>query len=454
MSVQTINPTTEDILATYEIQSESSVQKAVEASFDAYTDWRKMPLESRIQCVKDFAQAMHSARVPMAEMMTKEMGKLLKDALSEVDKCVSGCQTLAEQFPKWHEELLHDLPKGYSVTRAPLGTILGIMPWNFPLWQAVRFAVPALLCGNSILLKHAPNTWGSALLMEGLFHQSFPAHLYTNLKIDVSLIPKILDDNRVRGVSLTGSVRAGKSVAEQAGARLKKCVLELGGSDAYIVLDDADVEQAAKICTESRLLNAGQSCVAAKRFIVTRKNVPQFTKAMFEIMEKKKFGDPADSKSDLGPLARKDLRDQLHKQVQGSIDGGAKLILGGKIPEQKGYFYPPSILTNVRPGTPAFDDELFGPVSAIIEATDDDHAIQLANRSRYGLGSAIFSRDVERAKQLGATEVESGMTAINDFIRSDAYAPFGGVKESGLGRELGKEGCFEFTNIKTLQVKA
>ncbi|MGZ3723054.1 MAG: aldehyde dehydrogenase family protein, partial [Bdellovibrionales bacterium] len=237
MSVQTINPATEEVLASYGLQSENEVHGAVDAAHSAYGEWRRMSLESRLACAKDFAAAVHSARVPMAELMTREMGKPLKDALSEVDKCVVSVQYLAENFPKWHSELVHELPKGYSVTRDSLGVILGIMPWNFPLWQAVRFAVPAILCGNTVLLKHSPNTWGSAEMMGDLFNQAFPSAVYCNLKIDVPLVTKILDDFRVRGVSLTGSVRAGRSVGELAGARLKKCVLELGGSDAYVILD-------------------------------------------------------------------------------------------------------------------------------------------------------------------------------------------------------------------------
>jgi succinate-semialdehyde dehydrogenase/glutarate-semialdehyde dehydrogenase len=248
-------------------------------------------------------------------------------------------------------------------------------------------------------------------------------------------------------------VRAGKSVGEIAGARLKKCVLELGGSDAYVILDDADVDAAAVTCATSRLLNTGQSCVAAKRFIVTRKNAKRFSEKLHELLSQKTFGDPMSAKFDLGPMARQDLRDQLHLQVEESVSMGAKLALGGIVPEQKGFYYPASLLTNVHPGSPAFDEELFGPVAAVIEAQDEKQAIALANRSRYGLGGAIFSRDIERAKSLAATEMDTGMIFINDFVKSDASVPFGGVKESGLGRELGKEGCFEFTNIKTIFAK-
>jgi succinate-semialdehyde dehydrogenase/glutarate-semialdehyde dehydrogenase len=452
MNIKTINPATEEVLASYEFQKESAVSRSVDSAHTAFHEWRRLDLEARLNCARQFASAMHAARVPMAELMTREMGKPLKDSLGEVDKCVVSVNFLAENFPKWHAEKVHDVGKGFSVTLNPLGVILGIMPWNFPLWQVVRWAVPTLLCGNTAILKHAPNTWGSGEMIGDLFAQAFPESVFINLKIDVPTVTTILDDFRVRGVSLTGSVAAGRSVGALAGARLKRCVLELGGSDAYIVLDDADIDVAVKTCVDSRMINAGQSCVSAKRFIVTRKNAAKFTDGMRALLEQKKFGDPMTSKAELGPLARKDLRAHLHEQVEKSVAAGSKLVLGGSIPSGKGYYYPPSLLTHVRPGSPAFDEELFGPVAAVIEADDERQAVALANRSRYGLGGAVFSKDIERAKKIAETEIEAGMVFVNDFVKSDASVPFGGVKDSGLGRELGAEGCFEFTNIKTIKV--
>lgn len=453
MKIKTINPANEEILNEYAFNTDHEVETALVTSSEVYNQWRRLPLEMRLKCVSDFAAALSAVKISLAETMTREMGKTLKESLSEVDKCIVTCKTIAEEFPKWRMELIHKAASGYTVTREPLGVLLGIMPWNFPLWQVVRFAIPALLNGNSILLKHAPNTWGSAEMIESIFTQVMPRGLYINLKIDIPQVNKLIGDFRVRGVSLTGSVRAGASVGEQAGMHLKKCVLELGGNDAYVVLDDADVNLAAEICAQSRLINAGQSCVSAKRFIVTNKNVGAFTDKMQSIMGSKKWGDPEKSATDFGPLARKDLRDQLHDQVERSVGAGAKLTLGGIIPEQKGYFYPASVLTGVRPGQAAFDEEMFGPVASIIEARSEAEAFKLANQSRYGLGGAIFSRNVDRARALATTEMDSGMVSINDLIRSDALAPFGGVKDSGLGRELGKEGCFEFTNIKTVYIK-
>lgn len=444
MSVTTINPATEDVLRQFEFQSANRVEEMVVDAVEAFGHWKRVGLETRLECVRVFAEGMQAGRVQLAELMTAEMGKPIKEALAEVDKCVASCHALRENFPKWKALREYDLSNGYSVRVEPLGPIVGVMPWNFPAWQVVRFAIPALLCGNSVLLKHAPNTWGSAEFLADFFRQAFPDALYANLQVDVPVIGPLIADSRIRGVSLTGSRRAGMSVAEQAGKYLKKCVLELGGSDAYVVLDDADVELAADVCTKSRLLNTGQSCVSAKRFIVTKKNRGEFAKLMAEKMKAAK---------DVGPLARKDLRDTLNTQVVNSLKSGAKALTGAEMPDGKGFFYPPSVLESVKPGMAAFDDELFGPVAAVIEASNEAEAFALANKSIYGLGSAIFSKDVERARELARLEMDAGMVAINDFVRSDALAPFGGVKDSGLGRELGREGSFEFTNVKTISRK-
>lgn len=454
MTVQTINPATEELLGEYRLDSANEIAATIDRAARAFADWRKVSLETRLGCVASLEQVISGGRVALAELMTREMGKVLKESLSEVDKCIASCKTLRENYPRWRSELVLSLDGGFTVTREPMGVLLGIMPWNFPLWQVLRFAVPALLSGNAILLKHAPSTWGSAEFIGELFAQAFPEGLYANIKIDVPVIESILADSRVRGVSLTGSRPAGQSVAKIAGAHLKKAVLELGGSDAYVILDDADLELAVRVCVTSRLLNAGQSCVSAKRFIVTRKNVVAFTEQMRVMLAQKTYGDPMDSSSDLGPLARKDLRDQLHQQVLQSQAKGARVLLGGKVPEQKGFFYPPTLISDVRPGQSAFDDELFGPVAAVIEAENEIQALKLANQSIYGLGAAVFSRDVARAKALAIEEIEAGMIFVNDFVRSDALVPFGGVKDSGLGRELGRDGSFEFTYVKTIFAKA
>lgn len=444
MSVQTIDPSTGEVLREFEFLSEAELETLIQESAEAFRHWRKVPLKTRLECVRVFAEGLQGGRLSLAESIHHEMGKPMREALGEVDKCVASCHALREHFPRWKQQLEYQTGNGYSVVHEPLGPLLGIMPWNFPLWQVVRFAVPAILCGNSILLKHAPNTWGTAEMISDYFRQTFPDGLYQNLQIDVAPVAKIIADARVRGVSLTGSRRAGQSVGQQAGAQLKKFVLELGGSDAYVILDDADLAQAAKVCAQARLVNTGQSCVAAKRFIVTKKNAEEFTGMFTAEMQAAK---------DLGPMARKDLRDGLHDQVQRSLKNGARKVLGGELPCGKGFFYPTSVLAGVRPGQAAFDEELFGPVGAVIEATNEEDAFRLANHTVYGLGGAIFSRDTERALSLAQSELDAGMIAINDFVRSDALAPFGGIKDSGLGRELGREGAFEFTNIKSIYMK-
>ncbi len=439
--VRTVNPATGEVIQEFEYQSLQSVEHAMVAGVEAYQHWRQVGLSTRLECVRVFAEGLQGGRLALAEMMTAEMGKTIKDSMAEIDKCIKSCTYIRENYPKWKTSLEYQNALGFSVTYEPMGLLLGIMPWNFPLWQVVRFAVPALLGGNAILLKHAAMTFGSAELIADFFKMAFPDGLYQNLLIDHDVSARLIADPRVRGVSLTGSRRAGVTVGRLAGEHLKKCVLELGGSDAYVILDDADLDLAAKMCAAGRLVNAGQSCVAAKRFIVTKKNSQAFTEKLVAEMK---------AAPTLAPMARGDLRAELQKQVDESVRLGARKILGGEIPSGQGFFYPASVLDKVKPGMPAFDDELFGPVAAVIEALDEKQAFSLANRSIYGLGGAIFSRDVKRAQELARTQMDCGMVCINDFIKSDASAPFGGVKDSGLGRELGREGCFEFTVVKSV----
>lgn len=440
-TVSTINPATEEILHEYTYQSNQSIEEALVAGAEAFQHWRAVSMNTRLECVRVFAEGLQAARMALAELMSAEMGKALADSTAEIDKCIKSCLYLRENYPKWKAAHEHSDANGFSITFEPMGLLFGIMPWNFPLWQVVRFAVPALIGGNAIVLKHAAMTFGSAEFIADLFRQAFPDGLYQNLLIDHDVSARLIADRRIRGISLTGSRKAGVTVGKLAGEHLKKCVLELGGSDAYVILDDADLDLAAKMCAAGRLVNAGQSCVAAKRFIVTKKNAEAFTAKL--AAEMKAAPKPA-------PMARADLREELQKQVDESVKQGARIVLGGKITEGKGYYYPASVLAGVKPGMPAFDDELFGPVAAVIEALDEKQAIALANRSIYGLGGAIFSRDVKRAQELARTEMDCGMVCINDFVKSDAGAPFGGVKDSGLGRELGREGCFEFTVVKSV----
>lgn len=450
--VKTINPATGEVLKEYPFQGGDFLEKAVSRSAAAHREWSRSTLTVRIGCVQRFEKALREERDGLARLMTLEMGKPLKQSLSEIDKCIVSCQILRENYPGWLKGHQYSTQAGHSVHCVSLGPVLGIMPWNFPLWQVVRFAIPALLGGNTILLKHAPNTWGSAEKIENIFSSAFPENVFINLQIDVPLIEKMIADPRVRGVSLTGSTRAGRSVGELCGRHLKKFVLELGGSDAYVVFEDADVDRAAEMCTEARLVNGGQSCVAAKRFIVHRRLVERFSEKMIALMSKKKTGDPMLPDTDVGPMARLDLRDQLAKQVADSIQAGAKKVLGGEIPEGPGFYYKPTVLTQVLPGQQAFDEEMFGPVAAVIEAASDREALKLANQSSYGLGGAIFTKDPERAKTIAIDEFEAGMVFVNDTVKSDALVPFGGIKDSGMGRELGREGSFEFINTKLVMV--
>jgi succinate-semialdehyde dehydrogenase/glutarate-semialdehyde dehydrogenase len=328
------------------------------------------------------------------------------------------------------------------------------MPWNFPFWQVFRFAAPSLMAGNAALLKHASNVSGCALAIENIFHKAgLPKDLFRTLLIGSDKVSTVIENENINAVTLTGSTKAGKAVASKCGEMLKKCVLELGGSDAYLVFEDADIEYAAEICAKSRLLNAGQSCIAAKRFIINEKIFEEFLHYFKLYMEKPVIGDPLLNNTDLGPLARIDLRDELHEKVKLSITKGAELIAGGKIPEREGAFYYPTILINVIPGMPAYDEEMFGPVASVIKVKDNNEAVKIANDSIFGLGSAIFSGNIDNAESIASNKIEAGSCFVNDFVRSDPRLPFGGIKESGYGRELSAYGIKEFVNIKTIYVK-
>lgn len=336
----------------------------------------------------------------------------------------------------------------------PIGLVLAIMPWNFPFWQVFRFLAPTLMAGNCGILKHASNVFGCALEIENIIKAAgFPENVFRTILIPGSEVERVIENEYIVAVSLTGSTEAGKKVAEKAGSLLKKTVLELGGSDPYIILHDADLELAAETCVNSRIINSGQSCIAAKRFVVVKAVEKEFTELFLQKMASKVMGDPLDEKTDIGPLARIDLRNDLHQQVKESIAMNAKCLLGGFIPEGNNAFYPPTVLTDVVKGMPAYDQELFGPVAAIISANDDEHAIEIANDSVFGLGSAIFSRDIKRAEYIAETQIQAGACFVNALVKSDSRLPFGGIKQSGYGRELSHYGIKEFVNIKTVYIK-
>jgi succinate-semialdehyde dehydrogenase/glutarate-semialdehyde dehydrogenase len=390
-----------------------------------------------------------------ARLMADEMGKPLAEGRAEAEKCAWVCEYYAENAEKFlaREEIQTEASASF-VTFEPLGVILAVMPWNFPFWQVFRFAAPGLMAGNAGILKHSSNVQGCALAIEAVFREAgFPEDIFRTLVIGSRLVGHAIEHPKVRAVTLTGSTPAGRAVASKAGELLKKTVLELGGSDPYVILEDADLGPAAEACVTSRLINGGQSCIAAKRFIVPEKIRGEFEKLFVERMKARKMGNPLHEDSDVGPQARSDLRDELHRQVVESIEKGARCLLGGELPDLPGAFYPPTVLTDVAKGMPAYDDELFGPVAAIIPVRDEEEAIRVANDSVFGLGAAVFTGDAARGEEIAARQLEAGCCFVNAFVRSDPRLPFGGVKESGYGRELGQYGIKEFVNIKTVYVK-
>ena len=447
---KSIFPYTQEVKAEYELMTDEALNNCLSLAEKAYRQWRKTSFAERARLMLNVADLLIAQRDAHAYTMSLEMGKTVKEAKAEVEKCAASCRYYAENAERFlkEENMPSDARKSY-VRYDPIGAILAIMPWNFPFWQVFRFATPYLMGGNVALLKHAPNVCGTALAIEKIFLEAgYPKGVFQTLIIDVDTVPYIIDQNIVQGITLTGSEFAGSQVAALAGKAVKKSVMELGGSDAFIVLEDADMQKAAEVATASRMQNAGQSCIAAKRFIVMSKAMSDFMHAFETGIKKLKQGDPFDENVTTGPIARIDLAEKLEHQLQDSIKKGAKLVLGGN----RSYCnFQPSLLLNVHEDMPAFDEEMFGPVASIIEANDEAHAIEIANASRYGLGSSIWSNDVEKAQAL-AKDIEAGAVFINALVKSDARYPFGGVKKSGYGRELSYFGIHEFMNIKTVYV--
>lgn len=450
--MESINPATGEQIREYELMSDDKLDSIARNASKAQESWRKRSFDERAKILQNAADILEKKKTEFAELMAREMGKLLPQGESESEKCAWVCNYYAdnaEEFLK-DEIIQSDAHKSY-VTFNPLGTVLAIMPWNFPFWQLFRFAAPALMAGNAAILKHAANVTGCALAIEEVLHEAgVPEAVFRTVIADVDQTQKLIEHDEIAAVTLTGSTRAGKAVASTAGGVLKKSVLELGGSDPYIILSDANIEHAAETCVTSRLINSGQSCIAAKRFIVVEDIYDSFLDAVIDKMSLKQMGDPFDSSTDIGPMARNDLRDQLHEQVQKSIEKGAKCLMGGEIPDRVGSFYPPTILTNIEEGMPAYHEELFGPVASVIKVKDEQEAIKVANATDYGLGAAIFSEDIGRAEKIAAEELLAGCCFINEFVKSDPRLPFGGVKQSGFGRELSHFGIKEFVNIKTV----
>jgi succinate-semialdehyde dehydrogenase/glutarate-semialdehyde dehydrogenase len=421
---------------------------------DTHLDWRRTPSEERAALLRSAAVQLRAKSDEYAALMAREMGKPIAQGKAEVEKSAWVCEYYADNGARFlaREHIDTDASSSF-VTFPPLGVVLAIMPWNFPFWQVLRFAAPSLMAGNGAVLKHASNVMGCALAIEAVFREAgFPEDLFRTLLVGSGAVQGIIEAPQVAAVTLTGSGPAGRAVAALAGAQLKKTVLELGGSDPYVVLEDADLGAAAETCANSRLINSGQSCIAAKRFIVVETVRDEFLEHFVEQMRAKVVGDPFEA-VDVGPQARHDLRDDLHRQVTASIEGGARVLLGAEVPDGEGAFYPPTVLTDVAPGTPAYDEELFGPVAAVITARDEQEAIRIANDSAFGLGAAVFTRDVARGERLAAEHLEAGSCFVNAFVKSDPRLPFGGIKESGYGRELALFGIREFVNVKTVWVK-
>jgi succinate-semialdehyde dehydrogenase/glutarate-semialdehyde dehydrogenase len=404
--------------------------------------------------MKKAAQIFRDKSEDYARLMAEEMGKPIASGRAEAEKCAWGCDYYAENAEQFLQPELIKTDAGKSfVTFQPLGVILAVMPWNFPFWQVFRFAAPALMAGNAAVLKHASNVPGCALAIEDIFRKAeFPENIFRTFLASSDQVEAIIGNLLVKAVTLTGSTEAGRAVARKAGGMIKKTVLELGGNDPYIILEDADLEPAVTICVTSRLTNSGQSCISAKRFIVVESLRERFEELFVEQMRAVKTGDPLKEDTTVGPLARHDLRDNLHQQVLNSIEKGAKCLIGGVIPKGRGAFYPPTVLTNVKRGMPAYDEELFGPVAAIIPVRDENEAIRVANDSRFGLGAAVFTRDIAKGERIAANEIEAGCCFVNALVKSDPRLPFGGVKESGYGRELSYYGIKEFVNVKTVLV--
>ncbi|MFO8031526.1 MAG: NAD-dependent succinate-semialdehyde dehydrogenase [Desulfohalobiaceae bacterium] len=452
MQFNAISPASEEMLQSYPCLEPEKMRIRVQDCQKAFQKWQTRSFAERSELMLGIAGQLRQQSANLSRMITMEMGKPLSSAQAELEKCAWVCEYYAEKAA----DFLQDEPRhsdcGQSfVAYNPLGPILAVMPWNFPFWQVFRFAAPALMAGNTVLLKHASNVPGCALEIEKLFLQAgFPEDVFCTLLISSSLVDELLQLPQVKGVSLTGSGPAGAKVASRAGSMLKKSVLELGGSDPYLILEDADLEQAAQSCAASRLMNNGQSCIAAKRFIVLQEVLDEFTELLVQHMQKAQCSDPMDPQCVLGPLAREDLLQELMEQVQRSVEQGAQLKLGGYPLEGPGFWYPSTVLTQVRPGMAAFEEELFGPVAAIIPAQDEKQAIQLANQSRFGLGAAVYTRNLERGRRIAARELEAGSCFVNRFVKSDPRLPFGGIKDSGYGRELAALGIREFVNIKTV----
>jgi len=450
--MQSINPYTNQVIATYTEHKLIQAVQIIEKAHISFSSWQNLNVQTRAKYMQTLADLLRKKRDTLGTLITSEMGKVISESKAEIDKCAWLCEYYAENAERMLEDesILSDGAKSY-IRFDPIGVIYAIMPWNFPFWQVLRFAVPTIMAGNTVVLKHAPNVMGCAMAIEQLFIDTgFPDNTFRNLIIPVELSENIIAHPLIQGVTLTGSQKAGSIVASQAGKYLKKSVMELGGSDPYIVLADAQINNACKTGVCSRMLNAGQVCISAKRFIVEEPIFEDFVAKQKSLLENLQLGDPMLEETDMGPMARPDLLEQIEKQVNESVKMGAKLITGGKRLDNS--FYAPTLLTNVIQGMPVYDEETFGPVSVVIPAKDATDAIRIANDTPFGLGASIWTQDIQLAEKM-AGQIDAGAVFINDMTKSDPRLPFGGTKRSGYGRELSHFGIREFVNVKTVWVK-
>jgi succinate-semialdehyde dehydrogenase / glutarate-semialdehyde dehydrogenase len=453
MKLKSVDPATEETLREYDAHAPGEVSRRLDASASAFARWSGLGMADRCSRLRGVAGLLRAQRTELSTWITREMGKPLVQSETEIDKCAWVLEHYAAHAPDLLAPAAVETDARESFVRFdPLGSLLAIMPWNFPFWQVFRCAAPALAAGNTVVLKHAANVTGCALAIERLFAESgFEPGVFTTLLLSSDRAEALIGDDRIAAVTLTGSVRAGTRIAAVAGAHLKKTVLELGGSDPFIVLADADLDAAVQGAVTSRTLSSGQSCIAAKRFLVERAIHERFTEMLVEQVRRLNVGDPLDRGTDVGPLARGDLRETLAGQVAASVGAGARCRVGGEAPRRAGFFYDVTVLDRVAPGMPAFDEETFGPVAAVTEVADLEDAIRLANRSRYGLGASLWTADLDRARD-ASRRLEAGMVFVNGIVKSDPRLPFGGVKHSGYGRELGMWGVQEFVNVKSVWV--
>jgi succinate-semialdehyde dehydrogenase / glutarate-semialdehyde dehydrogenase len=454
VSMEAIDPSTGETVATYEAHDDAAVDLRLDRAWEAWTRWRETSYDERGQLLHAAADELDSRRAELADLMVTEMGKTIAAAEAEVDKCAAVCRYEADHGEEnlAHHVIPTDAHRSY-VRFDPLGPLLAVMPWNFPMWQVFRALAPATMAGNTVLLKHASNVPGTALAIEEVMAAAgAPEGVFSTLLIGSGQVADIIGDDRVRAVTITGSVPAGRKVAAAAGEHLKPQVLELGGSDPFLVLDDADVATAARVARDSRLLNNGQSCISAKRFVVVDAVADEFVEAFVAATEESVIGDPKDRDTTLGPLAREDLRDDLHEQVRATVDSGATLRTGGEVLDRPGFYYAPTVLDHVDPEMTAAREETFGPAAAVLRVRDEDHAVRVANDTDFGLGASVWTEDLERGERVAA-RIEAGCVFVNELVKSDPRVPFGGIKDAGYGRELGPYGIKSFVNVKTVWVE-